>query len=61
MSIKAEQSSERLEASQEYTVIRFVYIRSAKFGICTVVGINGTIFEAQQVFHLDRRQCKCQI
>jgi hypothetical protein len=46
LSIKAVQSSKRLEAAQEYTVIRFLYIRSAKFGICTVVGINGTLFEA---------------
>ncbi len=31
-----------------FTVIRFVSI-SAKFGICTVVGLNGTtLFEAKQ-------------
>ncbi len=57
-----------------YTVIRFVSI-SAKFGICTVVGLNETLVEAtirtwdpwmcvfyiQNVTHLGTRRCKCEI
>ncbi len=31
---------------RSYTVIRFVSI-SAKFGICTVVGLDGTLAEAK--------------
>jgi hypothetical protein len=32
--------------TQAYTVIRFV-LNSTKFGICTVVGLNGTLVEAK--------------
>ncbi len=58
-----------------HTVIRIAYI-TYKFGICTVVGLNGTLAEAkiltfksrkgvgfslQKVSHLDPRWCKCEI
>ncbi len=33
-------------ARRDYTVIRFVWV-SAKFGTCTVVSVNGTLFEAK--------------
>ncbi len=32
--------------TQEYTVIRFDFKKSAKLGICTVVGLNGILVEA---------------
>ncbi len=34
-----------------YTVIRFVSV-SAKIGLCTVVGLNGTIAELQYFYNL---------
>ncbi len=33
--------------TQENTVIRFVLKKSAKLGMCTVVGLNGTLVEAK--------------
>ncbi len=36
----------QISPNEPHTVIRFVS-SSAKFGICTVVGLNGTLFEAK--------------
>jgi hypothetical protein len=39
-----------------YTVIPFVSI-SAKFGICTVVGLNGTLAEKKLKYALETPKC----